>query len=451
MKRNTQIILLTVLLVVFCLCLFAGCSSEKADFFTYGEADLGVVGKLVKAMHGWIGNYGWTVVVFTVFLKIVMLPLDLWQRVSSKKSTLKMQRLQPLLKEIDRRYGENTPRSNEEKQKLYKKQGAGGLSMCLPMIISMVVFFVMFGGLRTYSTYSSVTNFQALSGTYFDAYYSAVKEDGGEEFEFLRDEIVSYWNDQLASLNTDEERNAYREQNNIQDFDTDQNFLRNNYTESNVKAYIDGINNLGVQYKNKDFSACNTFALEKVTEYYEISHESWLWLQNVWQPDTWASIMPKYDDSSNGFSSTVDMSAFGGDNGRGHYDAIRNAVLETGVRGDQGKWNGLMILPILSIVLSFLSMFVSQKMDKRTKKGEKPVEENSQQAASNKMMMILMPLMMAVFGFMYTGAFAIYMVCSYALSLLSTVALSVPVEKLVQKSLNKTEQEEKSNKASYMR
>ncbi len=433
MKRNTQIILLTVLLLVFCLCLFAGCKTEKADYFTYGEENLGVVGKLVQSMHGWIGNYGWTVVVFTVFLKIAMLPLDLWQRVSSKKSTLKMQRLQPLLKEIDRRYGENTPRANEEKQKLFKKHGAGGLSMCLPMIISMVVFFVMFGGLRTYSTYSSVTNFQALSGTYYDAYYAAVKADGGEEYTFLHDKIS-------ALLNEDSKA----------DFETDVNFLRNNYTEENVKAYITGINDLCDTYREKDYASYETLSLEKVSEYYEISHESWLWLQNVWQPDTWASVMPAYTDSSNGFSSTVDMSAFGADEGRAHYDAIRSAVLKTGSRGDQGKWNGLMILPILSIALSFLSIFVSQKMDKRTR-GEKPVEENSQQAASNKMMMFMMPLMMAVFGFMYTGAFAIYMVCSYALSLLSTLSLSIPVDRMVQKSLAKMDAEEKSNKASYMR
>lgn len=431
MKRNTQIILLTALLFVFCLCVFAGCKVQKADYFTYSEENLGVVGKLVQLMHGWIGNYGWTVVVFTVFLKIVMLPLDLWQRVSSKKTNLKMQKIQPLLQEIDKRYGANSQRATEEKQKIYKKQGTSTLSMCLPMILSMAIFFVMFGGLRNYSTYSSVTNFQGLSGTYFDAYYAAVKADGGEEFEYLRGEIS-------ALLGSD-----------AQGFDSDENFLRNNYTETNVNAYITGINKLGDTYRQKDFSAYNTLALEKVGAYYESSHESWLWLQNVWQPDTWAPIMPKYDDSSNGFSSTVDMKAFGTDEGRAHYDAIRGAVLKNGARGNEGKWNGLMILPILSIGLSFLSIYVSQLMDRRTRKGEPKKAVDSQQAAQNKMMMFMMPLMMAFFGFMYTGAFAIYMVSSYALSLLSTVGLSVPVDKLVQKSLEKTD--EKGNKASYMR
>ena len=113
-----------------------------------------------------------------------------------------------------------------------------------------------------------------------------------------------------------------------------------------------------------------------------------------------------------------------------------------------------MILPILSIGLSFLSMWLSQFMEKRSRKGEQPVEntaQNAQQQATNKMMMILMPLMMAVFGFMYTGAFAIYMVCNYTLSIISTVAMRLPVEKMVEKSLAKSEKKENNGKASYMR
>ena len=69
-------------------------------------------------------------------------------------------------------------------------------------------------------------------------------------------------------------------------------------------------------------------------EYYVNHHESWLWIQNVWQPDTWATLMPAYNDSSNGFGAVVDMSEFGVDNGVSHYEMIRSAVLETGKRGD---------------------------------------------------------------------------------------------------------------------
>ncbi len=146
----------------------------------------------------------------------------------------------------------------------------------------------------------------------------------------------------------------------------------------------------------------------------------------------------QYDSGANSFTQTVDMSGYPDDsNGRITYDTIRNVVLSTGSRGNEGKWNGLMILPILSIGLSFLSMWISQFIEKKNRKGE--VVQNQQQAATNKTMMILMPLMMAYFGFIYTGAFAIYMVVNYTLSIVSTIALRVPVEKLVDKNLSKGE------------
>lgn len=420
MKRKTQILLLVAMLAAVCLLALVGCTTQKADYFTYSEENLGVMGKLVKWMHGWVGNYGWTVVVFTVFLKLITSPLDVWQRVASRKMTIKNQQMQPLLAEIDKRYGANTQRANDEKRKVYGKAGYSMLSSCLPMIISMVIFFVMFAGLRDYSTYSSVTNFQALSDTYYKSYYSAVQQQGGEMWTFLEGEH----NDLLESS---EETNEYKKQ---------------------INAYIVGIDRLEKQYGSAQCAAFRTAALEEVKEYYVNHHESWLWIQNVWQPDTWATLMPAYNDSSNGFGAVVDMSEFGVDNGVSHYEMIRSAVLETGKRGDEGKWNGLMILPILSIGLSFLSMFISQQMDKKTRKGE--TQQDAQQKATNTTMMIMMPLMMAFFGFMYTGAFAIYMVANYTLSILTTVALRLPIEKIVQKSLAKSGNSD-NGKASYMR
>ena len=107
-----------------------------------------------------------------------------------------------------------------------------------------------------------------------------------------------------------------------------------------------------------------------------------------------------------------------------------------------------MILPLMSVGLSFLSIFISQKLDRRK---DAPKPANDTQAATNRTMMIMMPLMMAFFGFMYTGAFAIYMVFNYMLSIITTVALKVPVDKIVSKSLAKAENLSSSQKESYKR
>ena len=428
MKKRILCVVLLIAVTALCLVALGSCGrNNSVDFFDYSEEDMGLVGRLVLLMRKWIGNYGWTVVVFTVFLKIAMLPLEYWQRYSSRKSSLKMQKIQPLVEAIDKRYGANTQRANEEKQKLYKKQGYSMTSMCLPMILSMVIFFVMFGGLRNYSTYSNITSFQNLSATYHETFAEQIVKN-----EELKSQI-SVKEGYEAVFDKYDEAKASDDAQKILDAQTN---IIEGAKQVNAK--------LSEEYEQ--------VALKAVQEYYKGHHETWLWIQNVWQPDTWATIMQPYSGGSfggGGFSqSGIDVSGYRGIEPT--YNIIRNAVLETGGYGNDGSWNGLMILPFMSIGLSFLSTFISQRLERKNRHGES-VQQNQQQAATNKTMMIMMPLMMAWFGFIYTGAFAIYMVVNYMFSLLTTLALRIPVEKAVVKALDKDEKKNNSSKASYMR
>lgn len=439
MKRKLNLILNLVLLVAICLVIFSGCTTEKVDPWN-AEQELNWVGKIVKAMYSWIGSYGWTVVVFTVFLKLVMLPLDFWQRYSARKMSVQMQILQPYVAEIDKRYGPNSQKGAEEKQKLFKKHGYSMTSSCLPMIVTMVVFFVMFGGLRSYSTYSSVTTFNTLVQTYYQTYAEKIVDlptTATTAQQTAYDVFVeSYGTTTIAdNFSKDERSKIAQALKAVQD------------KKDALLASADQAS-LGQELETLLASYQADVKLAVQTKYSQVE-EGWLWIQNVAQPDTWETIFPQYDSGSNSFTSLVDMSDYGGtDNGKALYNTIRNAVLETGDRGENGKWNGLMILPILSVALSFLSMFVSQAVERKGKKHELTSTEQQQQQ-SNKITMILMPLMMAYFGFIYTGAFSIYMVINYLISILSTVALNAPVDKMVQKNLAKTQVD--SGKASYMR
>ena len=432
MNKKARNVLSLVILTVLCLVLFVSCSSKTPDINTYSDKDLGIMGRLVQLMHHWIGNYGWTVVVFTVFLKILMLPLDFWQRYASRKSSLKMQQMQPIIEGIDKKYGANTQRANEEKQKLYKKQGFSMMSSCLPLIVSMVIFFVVFAGLRDYSAYSSITNFKTLSNVYYESYEEQIKNPESD-----------YYNVELEKVYQDKYDAVYESAKKSGDSEDVAKF-------KGRKLGVDA-----VEGKYKD--TCNVFkaaAIEAVQNYYIDNHESWLWIENVWQPDTWASVMQPYDGGSfagGSFKSSVNLQSHPDQTaGEETYKIIRDAVLQTGGHGKNGTWNGLMILPLMSIGLSFLSMYISQRMEKKNRNGE-VVQQNAQQAASNKMMMIIMPLMMAFFGFMYTGAFSIYMVVNYSLSILTTIAMRWPVEMFVNRNINKADKNNKSGKATYMR
>ncbi len=465
MSKKISSILTIVLLASLCLMVLVSCGSSRVSFFDYSDKNLGPIGQLVRLMHKWIGNYGWTVVVFTIFLKLLLLPLDFWQRYSARKSSAKMQKMQPLIEAIDKRYGANTPRANDEKKKLYQKQGYSMLSSCLPMIISMAVFFVMFAGLRNYSTYSTITTFEKLSNEYYRVYSEQIVNKGGDIANTYQVKYDSEYEAKIKEFQDKLEEGA-------EVSDKDKSYAELHARIEGISAVIANTQ-FEAQYKEAEALARKTIQVEYVggklptgvtftadgEEEYTFGdeeadgiQESWLWIQNVWQPDTWDTVMPPYKGgaNANSFSQQIDMTGYPGDMGEKTYNIIREEILKTGVRGTQGKWNGLMILPFLSIGLSFLSMFVTQLMEKKNRKGE-AVQQNQQQAATNKTMMILMPLMMAYFGFIYTGAFAIYMVFNYTLSIISTVALRIPVEKLVEKNLAKGDKNDKSSKASYMR
>lgn len=420
MKKKISSVLTVVLLLALGLTLFASCTQKKVEVFD-PESGLGLVGKLVMWMYNWIGNYGWTVVVFTVFLKILMLPLDIWQRYSTRKSTLKQKKVQPLLDNIDKRYGANTQRANEEKQKLLKKQGISVASACLPMIVTMVVFFLMFAGLREFSYYKNIQTFNSLTKAYYSTIEEQVQLAGGEVLE------------------------AYQ-------FEYDKTKASLNISEDDVRivlAQIDGVNNLDGKGFDTQLAQWRALAKEAIQKEYKNQQDSWLWIHNISQPDTWAKVMPEFSSGENNFATYVNTDAFA--SAEKTYNIIRNAVMEMDdiSYGKNGSWNGLMILPLMSVALSFLSMWISQRMERKTRSGE--VVQNQQQAAQSKTMMIMMPLMMAWFGFMYTGSFAIYMVVNYFLSIFSTIGLRAPVEKMVERKLAQEEAASAPTKASYMR
>lgn len=97
-----------------------------------------------------IHNWGWAIIILTVIINVALLPL----RITSQKSALKMQKLQPQMKAIQERYKKipmRDPRRaemNAEISELYKKEGANPAGGCLPLLIQLPflwAFYSMLG------------------------------------------------------------------------------------------------------------------------------------------------------------------------------------------------------------------------------------------------------------------------------------------------------------------
>ena len=110
---------------------------------------------LIKAMHGFINNYALTIILFTIVIKLVVMPLNL----KSRRSTMRMSSVQPKMAELQEKYKDDQEKLNQKMQELYRKEGISPMGGCLPMIISMVILFAMFYALRTFANEQLVTQF----------------------------------------------------------------------------------------------------------------------------------------------------------------------------------------------------------------------------------------------------------------------------------------------------
>lgn len=97
------------------------------------------LGYIIWAIYHIVQNYGLAIIIFTVLLKICLVPLAIKQQ----KSSARMSAFQPYIKEINKKYAKNPKKKNEEIQKLYMEHQINPASGCLPMLIPMVILFGM--------------------------------------------------------------------------------------------------------------------------------------------------------------------------------------------------------------------------------------------------------------------------------------------------------------------
>ncbi len=120
----------------------------------YGMFSILVVPLLrsLKWVNGFVGNFGWSIVILTIIINAIMFPL----RHKSVVSMRKMQEIQPEVKAIQDRYSKlkatdpGKAKMNQEMMALYKEKGVNPASGCVPMLLTMPVLFA-FWSLLTYS------------------------------------------------------------------------------------------------------------------------------------------------------------------------------------------------------------------------------------------------------------------------------------------------------------
>ncbi len=117
---------------------------STTDMIDFGWPIIRWIGKLIffflTTALSFVSNWGVRIIILAFALKILLSPLTTKSYVSMQK----MQKIQPAMQEIQKKYAKDPKQQQSEMQKLYKEKGVNPIGGCLPMLLQMPVFFAMY-------------------------------------------------------------------------------------------------------------------------------------------------------------------------------------------------------------------------------------------------------------------------------------------------------------------
>jgi YidC/Oxa1 family membrane protein insertase len=102
------------------------------------------IGFVLAWLYGIVGNYGVSIIILTIVIRVILLPLG----VKQIKSMQAMQAIQPKVKEIQKKYKTNKTKAQEETMKLYRESGVNPLGGCLPLLLQFPILISMYAVIR---------------------------------------------------------------------------------------------------------------------------------------------------------------------------------------------------------------------------------------------------------------------------------------------------------------
>ena len=109
---------------------------------------------LVRLLYTLTGSYGMAIILFTLVVKLIMLPFQM----KSKKSMMRMSRMNGKIQEIQKKYANNQAKMQEEMQKLYAEEGVNPMSGCLWSFLPLPILLALYSIMR-----QPITHFMMLS------------------------------------------------------------------------------------------------------------------------------------------------------------------------------------------------------------------------------------------------------------------------------------------------
>ena len=422
---------------------------SPADF---GEG-LNWLGRIIQWIVEIVPNIGLGIVLFTLILKVITLPLDVYSKASMRKNSLKMEKMRPQLEKLQKQYQNDQKMYNQKMMEMYKKNGYSMFGACLPMIVTLVVFMIVLGSFSDYSQFTNVDVYRQMKESYNGAVlaYAAETED-------VSPVSVSYAEGSTGEGGTDYTRTE------VYDSDaalitvtitrtmrlgsagmTDEELGAQDWSLATAASPIYNVKQAAVEASgdetvkaalewaktseegaNLDAESQATLAMQRIGRNaaeakYREGRNKFLWVKNIWLPDT-------------SYQHPVQLET-------GVPEDIYNEITMN-LAEEKGAANGYYILIVVSIGTMFLSQFIIS----RSQKAQNELQTaDGRGKTTQKVMMIVMPIIFGIFSFFYSAGFSIYMVTSNVFGILSTVTTNFFIDRKFKK-IEEREIQEKYNK-----
>ena len=372
---------------------------------------------LIEWIQSAVGNLGWTIILVTVFIKIVTTPLDFWVKLSTKKQTLIQQKCAPQVAKLQKKFGADRNTLNVQTQSLYKREGLDSRTGCIVMLIntilSFTIFITFYNDLRKYSAYEAINQYEQVEQAYTNSSNQAfIDFDPNDEFKTVQD--INDWFDSYNAITDDALKEA----------------------EYNAKKEI-------LEYATEKGSKAAIDTWEKISE-----KSSWLWVQNIWVADGSDRIFPSYNAlvsiaKDTGYTGYVkDKDKINPDT----YNRIATLVADSEPRQN----NGYYVLPILAGLITFLSQYIAELHNKLKNKKANTMAKTAaaDMGSTMKVMKIVMPVIMVIFTLTASASFGLYILASNIASMAFGELIALSVNQLTKKTQREVEEalEKEANK-----
>ena len=137
-----------------------------------------IFGYLLQFLYGLVNNYGLAIILFTITVKLILLPLSIKQQKTMKKSS----ELQEKMKTIQFKFKNDPEKMNQEMMNLYKAENMNPFSGCLSAIVQMLLILSVF-----YLVRSPLTFMQKVPQDNINTYIQQLKDEGKEVSDIYKE------------------------------------------------------------------------------------------------------------------------------------------------------------------------------------------------------------------------------------------------------------------------